>query len=509
MSDKLIVTHRGVLRAKYGTAGFGRIRAALADLVAADRRRGLRSQLVYLDDGPAMRARRARPVADAADQPATKAAIDALHRAEDPDYLLIVGAPDVVAQQDLANPVGDDDPDGEVASDLPYACDVGYSRDIADFVGPTRVVGRLPDINGTSAPSDAGHLVQLLRVAARYRTRSADDYADYFALSAFTWEQSTRRTLFEIFGRRDCRTSPPAGPRFGAAALAPLAHFINCHGSEASPMFQGQFGRSRYPSALTTERIDGLIREGTVAAAECCYGAQMYEARTLALDLPIAQSYLAQGAYGWLGSSTVAYGPARSNGVADMLTRYFMLAVLEGASLGSALLTARQRYAEDANELDPVDLKTLAQFTLLGDPAVHPVRSSSPTRLTSTITGSQGVRLLRRSRRAKLKVSGEVLLQSKPTASRCRAGRAVSPAVRSALASIARSSGVGGSSFRAYPVSVPRLSRATHAKTTRFASRYFVAVSKRGAAPQALDLVAVVAKEVGGRIVAYRVYERR
>jgi hypothetical protein len=183
--------------------------------------------------------------------------------------------------------------------------------------------------------------------------------------------------------------------------------------------------------------------------------------------------------------------------------------VLDGASLGSALLTARQRYAEDANELDPVDLKTLAQFTLLGDPAVHPVRSASPTRLATTTTGSQGMRLLRRSRRAKLKVSGEVLLQSKPTASRCRTGRAISPAVRSALASIARSSGVGGAPFRAYPVSVPRLSRATNAKSTRFASRYFVAVSQRGATARSLDLVAVVAKEVGGRIVAYRVYERR
>jgi len=421
---------------------------------------------------------------------------------------MIVGAPDVVTQQDLANPV-EGDPDPDVASDLPYACDVAYSRDIAAFVGPTRVVGRLPDINGARGSADASHLVRLLRTASRYRVRDAVAYERYFALSAFTWEQSTRRTLFEIFGERDCRTSPPSGPRFAASALLPLAHFINCHGSEASPAFQGQFGRRDYPVALTTRSVDGLVQEGTVAAAECCYGAQMYEARTLDLDLPIAQSYLFQGAYGWLGSSTIAYGPARTNGAADIVTRYFMLAVLDGASLGSALLAARQRYVADANELDPIDLKTLAQFTLLGDPAIHPVRAATPTRLPKTVGEAQSVRLLRRSRRAKLEVAGRLLLRSKPTASCAQSVRRVPARVKNALDAIARESGVDAGAFRAYPVDVPDVSRIGAAKAAPFASRYFVAVCHRARTPHPLDLVAVVAKEVSGRIVAYRVYDRR
>src|SRR5205823_6390613 len=38
-----------------------------------------------------------------------------------------------------------------------------------------------------------------------------------------------------------------------------------------------------------------------------------------------------------------------------------------------ALLTARLTYAKTANPIDAVDLKTLAQFILLGDPSAHPV----------------------------------------------------------------------------------------------------------------------------------------
>ena len=43
-----------------------------------------------------------------------------------------------------------DDDDNPAWGDLPYACDAPYSRDPARFVGPTRVVGRLPDLVGAN-----------------------------------------------------------------------------------------------------------------------------------------------------------------------------------------------------------------------------------------------------------------------------------------------------------------------------------------------------------------------
>lgn len=71
-----------------------------------------------------------------------KEAIDAIFKASDSSYLMILSAIDVVPHQDMANPAyapPDDDPDKFAYGDLPYACDTPYSRDIATFKGPTRV----------------------------------------------------------------------------------------------------------------------------------------------------------------------------------------------------------------------------------------------------------------------------------------------------------------------------------------------------------------------------------
>ena len=64
--------------------------------------------------------------------------------------------------------------------DLPYACDAPYSRDITKFIGPTRVIGRLPDMTGASEPS---HLLACLQTAVTYRQRPPAQYLDSLALS--------------------------------------------------------------------------------------------------------------------------------------------------------------------------------------------------------------------------------------------------------------------------------------------------------------------------------------
>ena len=62
---------------------------------------------------------------------------------------------------------------------------------------------------------------------------------------------------------------------------------------------------------------------------------------------------------------------------ADFITQYFLVNVLNGASLGRACLEARQKFV-DEQYLDIYNLKTLAQFVLLGDPALHPCREDDP-----------------------------------------------------------------------------------------------------------------------------------
>lgn len=513
MDDKIIVSNRSALNAKYGKAGVAKVEAAVSAMIAADRARGLRSRLIYLDNAAAMKKLKGKPVTLASNPRQNKLAIDAVFKATAPEYLMILGAPDVVPHQDLKNLMfqKEDDADQFAWGDLPYACDNNYSQDTTRFKGPTRVVGRLPDLRGAREPS---HLLKLLKIASSYRPRDVKEYARYFGMSTQSWQGSTALSLFNIFGNSDALLlAPPTAPPLATSKLAPLMHFINCHGGAADPHFYGETRSLKsQPVSMTSDAIRKKIRLGTVASIECCYGAELYDSVTLGLPMPICQRYLEQGAYGYFGSSTIAYGPADSNGAADLITRFFLLAVLEGASLGRAALMARQRFVEEVHELDPVDLKTLAQFSLLGDPSVQPARVPAAVDTPKHADNEDIERVKRRDRRAKLRVQGCYLQETKPTAARKEKGARKSPKVRMALTSIARTAGIGAKKeFIAFGVQRPAAYKTKDTKTAPVATRYYVALgTPRGRRNEKVNLgVAAVAKEVKGRIVAYRIYTQR
>jgi hypothetical protein len=511
MADKIIVSNSAALKDKYGSVGLGKIKTAVNNLIAADQTRGIKGRLVFLDDAIAMKSFKGRAVDDATSARQNKEAIDAIFRVASPSYLMILGATDVVPHQDMTNPAFDppDDPDKFAYGDLPYACNAPYSRDIATFKGPIRVVGRLPDLTGATQPS---HLIALLTVAEAYKSHDVADYGSYFGLSTHSWRKSTAQSLFNTFGSSDKLTlAPPAGPTHPAARLAPLAHFINCHGGPADPQFYGEKGKSQ-PVSLTSDGIRNQIKRGTVAAVECCYGAELYDSVTLSLPLPICQRYLIRGGYGYFGSSTIAYGPEEGNGAADLITQYFLLAILEGASLGRAALAARQGFVQQTGELDPIDLKTLAQFNLLGDPSIHPAVIASATSVPKGVDTTQARRLETRANRAKLKAVGDMLRETKPTASRKATEVRKSPAVKKALVNIAREAGIGKrKDFTAYDVKTPKGAKARGSKAAPVASRYYVAIyrPKEGRSSGKAHSVAAVAKEAGGRIIGYRIYQEK
>src|SRR5438552_12444022 len=112
MNDKIIATNLTALKTKYGAAGVKKIRAAITALIAADKARGFHTRLLALDSATAMKKVKGTHVTDRANPRQNKAAIDAIYAAIRPDYLLILGAIDVVPHQDLLNPVyGGDDED--------------------------------------------------------------------------------------------------------------------------------------------------------------------------------------------------------------------------------------------------------------------------------------------------------------------------------------------------------------------------------------------------------------
>jgi hypothetical protein len=375
VATRVIVTHRAALTAKYGTEGFDAVGRAVAALSAADEARGVATSLIALDDAADMQRVGGAAAARADDVAAVKAAVDAVCAHAAVDYLTLLGAPDVVPQIALQNPLwtGDpaDDPDPVIPSDLPYACDAPYGTSASAFKGPTRVVGRLPDL---VAARDPAYLLALLDHATRWTTLHAPRPIPVFALSTLSWRLSTETSIAALGGAAGpVRTCPNDGPVWDEADLAAPLHFVNCHGNEFDPTWYGEKFRGQQTLPHAVEAALLRAPPGVVVAAECCYGAMHWDPAAANGQPGVAATYLRQGAAGVFGASTLSYGPAAGNGSADVIARMFLEAVAGGASLGHAALAARQRFVAHAATLDPTDLKTLAQFDLLGDPTVHAI----------------------------------------------------------------------------------------------------------------------------------------
>lgn len=362
-ASKLIYSDRNRMRAKYGASGWTKIRTALRALIAADKLRGIATKVVVIDGStPA----------------SVKARIDAVFASNTPpDYVMLLGAPDVMAQARLNNPLWtgnpDDDPDQFVDTDLPYACDAPLGPSASAYRGPTRVVGRLPDLVGATSPM---YLIGLIKRAARWQSLQAPRPIDVLAISTKTWRSSTQTSIAAIGGAAGpVLTCPPDGPNWQAPQFNHPLVFVNCHGGRFDPTWYGEQtrGQVNLPHAVDAARLHGIVQAGSVVAAECCYGSMHWNPARAGGQAGVAQTLLGEGAAGVFAASTVAYGPPVGNSGADIITRMFLETVVAGGSLGRASLDARQRFVAHAVSLDPVDLKTLAQFDLLGDPSVHPI----------------------------------------------------------------------------------------------------------------------------------------
>jgi len=429
--DKLLVTHLGALRRKYGAPGAAEVRAALDALVAADQQRGLVSRVLLLDNARSMKVVKSAKVADG-DWVATLKAVDLAVTRYEPAYIALVGATDVVPQGRVTNPIANrgSDPDPYIPSDLPFACDLpdtwtgpqGDMLEAADLLAVTRVVGRIPDL---VAATDPAMLLTAIRTATSYTQRKAMAYRKVFSLSAAVWKGSTQLSVDLLPGPAPTtQLSPPAKSSWGKAKLAPLTHFVNCHGGDSTPDWFGQArGGSVDTVAMAPEDVDGRIAAGTIVAAECCYGAMHMNPSDLGMRIPMLWAYLRSGAYAGVGASTTAYGPADGMGLADLVCRYALEGILAGASSGRALLDARQRFVRETGTMTPIDLKTLAQFDLLGDPSLVAVRlpgSGAPKAVGDPTANALGVPagVSLSQRRKVLAATGRALNGSVPRAGR-------------------------------------------------------------------------------------------
>jgi hypothetical protein len=522
-TDKVILTNLEALKAKYGNSGVANISTTINSLIASDKQRGLATQLIALDDAGTMKKLGATRVTNAGSPKQNKDAIDAVYKALAPDYLLILGAIDVVPHQDLQNPMYDPSPNGDpdktAFGDLPYACEAPYSQNPQDFFGPTRVLGRLPDVTGGK---EEAYLVGLVETAASAKSSAATQYHPYFGITAQIWEKSTALSLTHTFGSSsDLKDVPPNNEKWPTQPLGRVSHFINCHGASVSSQFYGQpsSGQRVYPVALDAAYIDGKIAEGTVGAAECCYGGELFDPALLKGQQGICNTYLANKAYGFFASTTIAYGPSDSNAQADLICQYFLQSVLRGASLGRAALEARQNFVRAASPPDPSDIKTLAQFNLYGDPSITPVQVPSPVQDAVARVSEKAVselsaeRVERLDRRKALFRLGVTLAATEPRAYRER--RKPRKSVETRLRNKAGELGVRPSTILSFVLKHPRvqaklLPKKLRAKETA-PDRFYVVFgeSERAQTERVVSVVALIAKEIGGEVVSVSRVESR
>jgi len=385
MAKKIILTVESKLRLKYGV-NFPVLENLLYQLVISDAAKGLSTAVIYIDSAAA---------ADQFNYPQPvnltektyKDIVDHIYAREEPEYLVLFGAQDVFPFQQLVNQLNPKDPDKFIDSDLPYACNSAYSTDCNAFTNPTRVVGRIPDeplADGKSGNGNVDFVDAVIKHIIYAVPSAAENCSQYLANSAFVWSGSTQTSVRNIFGNAFSLKISPANntSMYLPTEVASLPHFFNLHGALNDSRFFGQQGLS-YPSALEPSDLTGLVKKGCFVAAECCYGAWLFD-RSYGTSIPGA--YMEHGASVYMGSSTIAYGPRTGQGLADLITQYFMINILKGESSGRALLSARQKFLSVSGpSLDFHELKTIAQFHILGDPSLQPVAVIDSPDMMNTI----------------------------------------------------------------------------------------------------------------------------
>lgn len=414
-SIKLSVTVGSALRAKYPAAGTKRITAAIAAWIKADRARGITTIHLELDDTAAMKAQGVAALTGKATATKVKRAIDALAKKLAPDYIVILGGDDVVPYFHVANPSYDPngDTDRTVPTDNPYACSAPYvAKTLKSYLVPDRVVGRIPDLPAAKGGGDAAGLAGLLATAAAWKPKPRSFYAKAYATCCDEWKKAGAATLQNLgLPTADLMISPPAADATTQARqrLGRTLHMTKCHGAEFDAHFYGQKG-GNYPEILSAATLAGRFPAGTLAAAMCCYGAQVYSPgdprANPAGTLPISMTYLAGGAPAFMGSTKIAWVGPEAMMCADWIVAGYLKKVLDGASVGRAMLESRQDYLQylvnQGQRPDTADEKTLIEFVLLGDPSVHPVAGAATPAPKKAVSAAWAARRDRRIARAVL-----------------------------------------------------------------------------------------------------------
>jgi hypothetical protein len=364
----LIVTVRAKLEQAYGSDGYTSVREALDKYAAAA------GGVVWaVDDAADGRTLGLNP-APGTDSGAILLAIRAARSrlGSLTGTLLIAGGDAVVPHFQLNNPVTDRilDNDTVVFSDNPY----GATDETAwEHLAPSLPVARIaqPD-------ADSESFVALINgMTGSSVTASGGVGMPGAALVVNEdWIEYSQKVAAVMPGPLDWHISP--GYEMNSGTLADAGRrilYFNLHGFSGDPDWKGySTSLKTFVTAVTPAAFEESYVKGSIAFAECCYGAQT---SGRSADDSCALKLLSQGAT-FVGATGLAYGSYLAPGFfledADHLGRAFFSGLRAGNTVGVALRDARRAYLYDANNENLADSawqykqKTLLQFVLFGDP---------------------------------------------------------------------------------------------------------------------------------------------
>jgi hypothetical protein len=225
-------------------------------------------------------------------------------------------------------------------------------------------------------------------------------------------------------------------------------------------------------------------------------------------QIGICNVYLANKAYGFFGSTTIAYGPEEGNGQADLICQYFLQNIMHGSSIGRAVLEARQSFVRKSSPADPSDLKTLAQFNLYGDPSLTPIQPPKAFVMATAAGYALAEGAERKDRRRLLFREGLDIAAKEPVSQRSR--RKPKKAVLDGLQASARAEGRPPGTVLSFTIKrregakLPRALTRAPSLPTGYHVLFTRSKRVRSARHQTgvVDIVAFVGKEVDGELVS-------
>lgn len=279
-----------------------------------------------------------------------------------PKYLFILGNEQIVNVELWENQVGGDH-DKDVPADLPYVTldtNSPWNGQKYDFSEVLRT-GRLPSYDGESLEEFATYFDNA-KMGASSMARTVP-----YGLSAQVWKGASDAVYREI-SFENVNLSPNVKIDNVEQTIPDDVNllYFNLHGSDQTKYWYGQAGAS-YPETFSPDVIAN-IDHPYFLGVEACYGARYIDGLTP--DDSIVLSAMQKGCMALLGSSRIAYGPCEPPGTcADIMIGVFLKCLSEGESAGDAYCAAMEELMSE-NSPNDTTVKTLAEFSLYGDPSV-------------------------------------------------------------------------------------------------------------------------------------------